>query len=330
MYGVRRALLLLLLFLSAEAGAQERDGVALLPLRSRGLPPAEQKRVAQKVIAGLESARPDVVAPDELFARLSRDDRRRAALLDAKRLRAEGVERYLGLDRTAARERLDRALTLYRENFGEYVDPAGYAETHLWRGAERLASNDEAAARGDFAAAASLAPDLAPTMEQFPPTVIEAWQSAAAERARRPIPSDKPESLAAFANALGVGTIAIARVERGAEEGVVLEVLAWTSPNAPPRSARVVLEGDLDKASAAAASVARPTLTVASRTPEITPRDITRPPVRRPPPRGNKRNPWLWAGVGVLAAGAAASYLEYDRRQSAGGSEEFGVIIVPP
>ncbi len=329
---MRRALLVMcLITMSAQARAQERDGVALLPLKSRGLQPQEQKRVEQRVVAGWKSERADVVEPDALLARLTRDERRRAALAEARKLRAEGVERYLGLDRAGARERFDRALALYRDNFGEYVDASGYAETHLWRGAERLASGDEPAARADFTAAAAIAPNEAPTLERFPPPVVEAWQQAASTR--RSLASDTPAELAALAGALGVGTIAIARAERG-EEGVVLEVLAWTSVNTPPRSARVVLPaqlGDIEKAAGAAASVARPTLSISRSNAEIPPRDITRPPVRRPVrPRRRNNTPWIAAGVGVLAVGAAAVYFENDRRQGGGPDDPYGVIIVPP
>src|SRR5688500_8672965 len=105
------------MLLAGDAIAQERDGVALLPLRSRGLQPKEQARIEQKVVSGWKSARADVVEPNELLARIARDDRRRGALQDARRFRSEGVEKYLGLDRAGARERFDRALALYRDNF---------------------------------------------------------------------------------------------------------------------------------------------------------------------------------------------------------------------
>ena len=323
------------------------SSIAILPLRSRGLQPGEQRRIQQKVVSGARGGRVEVVAPEELLARLGT---RRAPIDEARRHTDDGVARYRKLDRAGARERFDRAVNLYRASFGEWVDPAGFGNALLWRGAEKLSAGDATGSAADFFLAVTIAPDGAPTLDEFPPAVVEAWEAARLERARRPLADPDPSDLADVLGALDVSALATSHAER-VEQSVALELSLWTAAagSTPARTARVPLaalqEGDLERVSAASTSLAssmRPAALVVTRPPVEIPRadpNRTRTTVPRRPPRDDPRDrrhrgglwssPWLWAGIGGIAlAGAGAGYLSTQDR--AEPREDFKVILVPP
>lgn len=312
--------------------------MAILPLRSRGLSPAEHKRIAARLATGFRRIRPDAVAPEDLAARLFRDERRRAALQEARHRLAEGTERSLNVETAAALAAYDRALQLYRENFGELVDPAGVAEAHLRRAIERL-DIDPAAAKADLMAAAGVAPDRILSIDDFPPRVLEAYEAARAEKAREAFPADDSRALAALGAALGTATIAISRAERGdrIEEGIGVEVAIFAAriPDSPPRTARTVVAGlgeGLERVDAMLDSLAARGGPVSSRGGDVPRPDPLRTPPRVRRPAGDRplwKNPWLWAGGGALAllgAGVGAYTLGHEREEGPG----FKVILVPP
>ena len=298
--------------------AAEPGGIAILPLRSRGLTPAEHKRVQSKIATAFRDLRPDVLGPEEIAARLSRDDRQRAAFDEAKKLSGEGEEKSRALEHRDALERYDRAIALYRDHFGEYADPSGFGEMYIRRGAERLSGSDSAGARSDFFSAVTVAPDLAPSLDDFPPPVVEGWESARNERGRRVLPVEDAQEIAGLAAALGLGFLASARAERAdrADDVVVVDLALWPAARgATARVARATLgAGDPDALVAAVRDVAGPprAIAVATRPPEIVRNtDPARvDPIRRPPPRRRGgvplwRNPWVLGGAALLVAGAA-------------------------
>lgn len=336
---IRRCLLAIALLASPGAFAQPAavdGGIAVLPLRSRGLSPAEHKRLGQRVTAAFKQVRGDVIAPEDLPARLMRDERRRAHHEEARRLVAEGAERSLNLESAAAIAAFDRAISILREAHVEIVDPALGADAHLKRAAELLES-DPAGARSDLAAAASLAPERAPSIDDYPPRLVEAYDAVRAARAREPMRSEDPRALQSLAAALGTASIAIADAHRA--DGVVLEVAVFAArlPDAPPRTARAALlsvADGLDRVDSLVESlVGRPTLASNVRGGGEVPRPNpvrTPPPIRRPtaaPPLW--KNKWVWAGgaaLAILGVGAGA-YATRDEEKDEG--DGFKVILVP-
>src|SRR3954465_8542723 len=111
--------------LSSAAQAAE-GGMGARPLRARGLTAPEVKRLQSRVTAAFRDTRADILGPDEIAARLSRDERYRSALIDAARLSNEGQEKSRSLEQREALERYDHAVALYRDHFGGYADPQGY------------------------------------------------------------------------------------------------------------------------------------------------------------------------------------------------------------
>src|SRR5438445_10692914 len=124
----------MLILLAPAVARAEEPGLVVLPVRSRGLNPAEQRRVTARVLAGYRAARPDVLGPDEILGRLARDERHKAAIDEARRATQDGADRYRNLDFIGAAERFSRALQLYHDHYGLYADPPGMARVHLWRG----------------------------------------------------------------------------------------------------------------------------------------------------------------------------------------------------
>lgn len=346
--GVLLSLALVLVPLAASAQPETSPAggsIAVLPLRSRGLQPAEQRRIQQKVVSGVRGGRMEVVPPEDLLARLGT---RRAPIDEARRLTEDGVARYRKLDRAGARERLDRAVNLYRASFGEFVDPAGFGNTLLWRAAEKLSAGEGVASAADFFLAVTVAPELVPSLDEFPPPVVDAWESARAERARRPLADFDPAELADVLAALNVSALATARAERE-DQALGLELAVWNAAagSTPARTARMtlpaLLDGDLERVSTASSSLAaslRPSAAIATRPPVEIPRTdpnrtrTTPPP--RPPRRDDRRNrggfwssPWVWVGIGGLAlAGAGAGFVSTQDRSAP--REEFKVVVIPP
>jgi hypothetical protein len=335
---------------SAAAAAPEPGGlIVVLPLRSRGLTAPEHKRVASKVTASFRDVRAEVISPEEIGARLARDERHRTALDDARRFTADGVEKSQHLDHGAALERFDRALALYRDHFGEYADPAGLGETFLRRGAERLAGGDSGGARADFFSAVTFAPDVVPSLDDFPPPVVEAWEASRADRLRRPLAGDDAQEIAALGAALGSPNIATMRAEKGdrPEDGVSVELAVWpgTPSGAAPRTSRALLstplDAQLDGLSVAAGAVGGAPRTavasIGSRPVDVSRPDPLRPrtgPVRVAPRNGGAggdrplwKNPWIWAGAALLVgAGAGAGYVSSQQKPKSDG---FQVIVTP-
>lgn len=327
---------------SLTAAAQTPEGsggVAVLPLRSRGLTASEHRRIAQRLTASFKQARQDVIGPEEFAARLSRDARRSGALSDARKLVAEGAERSLNLESAAAISAYDRALGIWRENFGEWVDPAAMADAYVRRAAEKMDS-DAGSAKADLFAAATLAPDATPSIDDFPPKVVEAYEAARAERARDSFPPDDARSLSALGAAIGASSIAVTRAERGdrIEEGVGVEVAVFAvrAPELPPKTRRTALpaiaEGGFERIDTMVESLS-------GRGPVVVGRDdIGRPnPVRTPPPirrprRPDERplwkNPWVWAGAGAAAVLGAGVGI-YSRQQEQDEGPGFKVILAP-
>ena len=336
--------LVLLALPARDAGAQPREesgGIAVLPLRSRGLSPAEHQRIETRLAASFRQSRPDVVGPEDIRPRLARDERRRAAFEEARRLVAEGASRSLNLESAAAIAAWDRAIAIWRENFGEWADPIAMADAHIRRAAERLEANP-AAAKEDLLAALSIAPERELSIDDFPPRVVQAYQAARAEIARDPFRAQDPRALASLATAIGTASVAFARAEReGPADGVGVEVavIAARLPEAPPRTARAVLPGLSDGAERLDAIVdtlsGRPSATLARNGGDVPRPDPIRtpPPVRRPPRRGDGRalwkNPWVW-GTGALAIlGAGFGVYSMNQDRGGGGGPGFKVILVP-
>lgn len=342
--GVRRALLAFLAFaivvglLSSPAIAQPGEGVALLPLRSRGLSPGEHRRISARVAASFKQSRSDVIGPDELAARLAKDERRRAAIEEARRLTAEGAEKSLNMESGAAIAAYDRAIAIWLQNFGEWVDPAAMADCFVRRAAERLDS-DPAAARADLFAAVTIAPDRQPSIDDFPPKVVELYEAARADRARDSFPADDSRSLTALGAALGTASVAVMRAERGDryEDGVGLDVAVFAvrAPELPPKARRTSLPAGSDGGERIDALVDA----LAGRGTAITSRDgdvrtnptRTPPPIRRPRRPNDKplwKNPWVWVGAGAAAA-LGAGYGAYSLQQQKEEEPGFKVILAP-
>lgn len=341
---MKRALLAFFVFalvvgaMSRPAVAQPGEGVALLPLRSRGLSPAEHRRIAGRVTASFKQSRGDVIGPDELGARIAKDERRRGAIEEARRLVAEGAERSLNMESAAAIAAYDRALLLWRENFGEWVDAAAMADCYVRRAAERL-DGDPSGARADLFAAVTIAPDRQPSIDDFPPKVVEMHEAARAERARDSFPADDSRALAALGSALGAASVAVMRAERGDrfEDGIGLDVAVFAvrTPELPPKARRTALPATAEGAERIDALVD----SLSGRGSTIGPRDTgTGPnPVRTPPPIRKPRravplykNKWVWAGAGaaaVLGAGFGAYSMQQEREEDEGPG--FRVILAP-
>lgn len=339
---IRRCLLAIALLAAPGAFAQPAvvdGGIAVLPLKSRGLSPMEHKRLGQRVTAAFRGARADVVSPEDLAARLLRDERRRAQLEEARRLIADGAEKSLNLESAAAIASFDRALALLREAHGAIVDPAVVADAHLKRAAERLES-DPQGARSDLAAAASLAPDRVPSIDDYPPRLVESYDAVRAELARETARPEDPRELASLAAALGTASIAVADAHRA--DGVVLEVSVFSArlPDAPPRTARAVLlsvADGLDRVDSLVESLGgRPAVAVSTgRGGDEVPRPNpvrTPPPIRRPPRPGRPlwKNPWVWAGGAALAIAGVGAGVYATREEEKDEGPGFKVILVPP
>jgi hypothetical protein len=322
--------------LPAVAQSPEPGGVAVLPLRSRGLSVAEHRRIAGRVASSFKQARADVLGPEELGARLARDERRRSAIEEARRLVADGAEKSLNMESSAAIASYDRALALWRDNFGEWVDAPAMADAFVRRAAEKM-DTDPSGARADLFAAVTIAPDRTPSIDDFPPKVVEAFDAARGERARDSFGADDPKQLAALGAALGTTSVAITRAERGdrIEEGVGVEVAVFAVRLSDrPRTARAVLPGlgesGIERVDAMVDQVSgRGPVAVGTR-------DIGRPdPIRTPPPirrptrdRPLWKNPWIWAGAGAIAV-AGGGYGVYTLRQEEEEGPGFKVILAP-
>lgn len=337
------ALTLLAPALALADGASGAPGVAVLPPRARGLTPVEYRRLEAGLAATFHELRSDVVDPDDIAARLARDERQRAALVEARRLTAEGMEKARALEHAAAIDRYDRAVQTFREHFGEFADPDGLALAYIRRGAERLVINDATGARADFFNAVSVAPDDPPSLDDYPPPVLDAWRQARADRMRRPLPAEDTETLGALGGSLGVGTITTARAEKGdrPDDGIAVEVAVWSvTPRGatPIRTAHATLpiEGSWDPLAGAVRDAGAPIRVasvplVAQNDGHVDPaghnpaRVPPRPPVRpgAPPLWKNK---WVWAGAAVLAAGAVGYGVSSSQRTESKG---YRVIVTP-
>lgn len=318
-----------------EAGT----GIALLPLRSRGLSPAEHRRIAMRVAASYRQSRQDVIAPEDLGARLSRDERRRSALEEARKLVAEGAEKSLNMESAAAVSAYDRALAIWRENFGEWVDAANMADAYVRRAAERMDS-DPGAARADLFEAVTIAPDRSPSLDDFPPKVVEAHEAARLERAKDSFRSDDPRALAALGAALGTASVGVTRAERGdrIEEGVGVELAVFAVRVAEkPKTVRGVLpgigDGGMERIDSMVDSLAGRGTPITLRddvgtrpNPARTPPAIQRP--RRPGERPLWKNPWIWVGTGAAVI-AGAGLGVYSMQQEKDEGPGFKVILAP-
>lgn len=324
--------------LPAAAQPSEAGGVAVLPLRSRGISVAEHRKIAARLSASFEEVRQDVVKPEDLAARLVRDERRRGALEEARTLVAEGAERSLNLESAAAISAYDRALALWRENFGEWADPFAMADAYVRRAAERMDS-DAAAAKADLFAAVTIAPDRMVSIDDFPPRVVEAYEAARLERARNSFAPDDPRVLAALGAALGTATVAVTRAERGdrIEEGVGVEVAVFAvqAADLPPKTRNTTLQGSgdsgLERIDTMIESLAGHGPVAIGRTDLVRTNPARTPPVRRPRRPGDRplwKNPWVWAGTGaaaLLGAGFGVYTLQQERDEGPG----FKVILAP-
>lgn len=334
--------------LAQPAASAGGSSIAVLPLRSRGLQPGEQRRIQQKVVAGYRGGRVEVIAPEELLGRLGT---RRAPIDEARRLTEDGVARYRKLDRAGAREHLDRAVSLYRASFGEFVDPNGFGNTLLWRAAEKLSAGDATASAADFLLAVTVAPDLVPSLDEFPPPVVDAWEAARVERGRRPLSELDPAELADVLGALNVTALATGRAERvdREDQGIALDLAVWTaaSGSAPARATRVPLsaplENDLDRVAAASSALAsslRPAAVAVTRPVEIPRPDPNRTrttPPTRPPRQKDRRDrggfwssPWVWAGLGGLALAGAGAAGYASMQDEPAPREDYKVVVIPP
>ena len=203
--------------LVAAAPAFAVETIAVMPLRARGLTPAEYRRVQGRVSAAFREGRGagEVILPDEIAARLGRDERRRAALEDARRISSEAQERSRALEHREAIDRYDRAISISRDHLLQYSDAGKLADLHLRRAAERLSVNDAPGARSDFLLAVTLAPESPPSLDDYPPPVVEGWEAARLDRVRRPLGPDDGQEIAALAAALGTSAVATTRAEKG-------------------------------------------------------------------------------------------------------------------
>jgi len=320
--------------------AEGGSGIALLPLRSRGLSQTEHRRIAMRVAASYRQSRQDVIAPEDLAARLSRDANRRGALEEAKKLVAEGAEKSLNLENAAAMSAYDRAIAIWRENFGEFVDPVNMAEAYVRRAAERM-DTDPASARADLFEAVTIAPDRTPSIDDFPPKVVEAHEAARADRAKDSFRADDPRLLAALGAALGTASVGVTRAERGdrIEEGVGVELAVFAVRlSDKPKTARGVLpgvgDGGMERIDSMVDSLAGRGTPIATRddigngrpNPVRTP-----PPIRRPGRPGERplwKNPWIWLGAAAVA-GAGAGFGVYSSQQKKDEGPGFKVILAP-
>ena len=334
---------LLVIVVLAFAGASARgeavaqtvsEGVVVLPLRSRGLSPAEHRRVASRMAAAFKEARVDVVAPEDLLSRISRDERRRASLEEARRLVADGSEKSLNLESAAAIASFDRALAIYRDSFGELVDPIAVADAHLKRAAEKL-ETDPAGARADLAAAVMFAPDRVPSIDDFPPKLVEAYDAVRSDRTRDPYRPEEARIFTAFGAALGIAQVAVVAATR-TEDGVTVDLMLFSTrrPTYPPRLGRALLPTLADAMEPLGSSVVS---LVGRSSVAIGPGDdVPRPdPVRRPPPvrRRNDtplwKNKWVWAGGGALAVLGIGFGVYSSQQQEKDEGPGFKVILVP-
>ena len=319
--------------------AESGSGIALLPMRSRGLSQSEHRRIAMRVAASYRQSRQDVIAPEDLAARLSRDANRRGALEEARKLVAEGAEKSLNMESAAAMSAYDRAIAIWRDNFGEWVDPVNMAEGYVRRAAERI-DVDAAGARADLFEAVTIAPDKTPSIDDFPPKVVEAHEAARAERAKDSFRADDPRMLAALGAALGTASVGVTRAERGDrnEEGVGVELAVFAVRlSDKPKTARGVLpgvgDGGLERIDSMVDSLAGRGPAISSRDEIGTRPNPTRtpPPIRRPIPGGGRplwKNPWIWLGAGAAVA-AGAGFGVYSSQQEKDEGPGFKVILAP-
>lgn len=323
---------------SVPAHAAE-SGVAVLPLRARGLTPAEFRRLQSRVATAFKDTRADVLGPEEIAARLGRDEKHRTALEEARRLSGEGQEKSRSLEHREALERYDRAIALYRDHFGEYADPEGLGEVYIRRAAERLSGGDQAGARSDFFSAVTFAPEIAPSLDDFPPPVVDGWEGARNERARRPLPPDDTQEIASLGASLAVSSLASIRAEKTdrPDDSVMVELTLWPAHGGTSKSSRaaITVDGGADALLASVREIAGPPRTAIAR-PLETPRadlvrDPARPPVRasRPPRSGTPlwRNPWVLGGAALLLAGAAGAGIAASSSQAK--DPGYKVIVTP-